>query len=95
EYFNHEKGTFPFFCSVQVNVKFGCAFKAKFNIYLNGAEEGECPFFMIKIFDKTKIGEGKGIFTNPNVFDVDSNEVDEFDKKFDYKEKKVTEGQLE
>lgn len=75
--------------------RFGFESASKFNIYLNGAEEGECPFFMIKIFDNTKIGEGKGIFTNPDVFDVDSNEVDEFDKKFDYKEKKVTEGQLE
>ena len=37
----------------------------------------------------------KGIFHNPEVFDVDEDMVDEFDKNFEYKEKKVLEGQLD
>ena len=37
----------------------------------------------------------KGIFLNPKVFNVDDEEVDDFDKNFAYKEKKVLEGQLE
>lgn len=37
----------------------------------------------------------KGIFLNPEVFNVDDEEVDDFDKNFEYKEKKVLEGQLE
>ena len=37
----------------------------------------------------------KGIFYNPKVFDVDEKNVDEFDKNFEYKEKKVHEGQLD
>ena len=37
----------------------------------------------------------KGIFQNPEVFNVDEEDVDEFDKNFEYKEKRVQEGQLE
>ena len=36
----------------------------------------------------------EGIFTIPDVFDVDESEVDKFDEKFEYRQKKVTEGQL-
>ena len=35
-----------------------------------------------------------GIFKNPDVFDVDESEVDEFDMTFEYKEKIIQEGQL-
>jgi hypothetical protein len=55
---------------------------------------------MIKIMDKYEnifenLNYDKGIFSNPKVFDVDDKEVDEFDKNFEYKEKKVLEGQLD
>ena len=54
----------------------------------------ECPFFMIKVFDEKGLENGQGIFFNPEVFDVNPKDVDEFDKKFEYKEKLVLDGQL-
>jgi hypothetical protein len=36
-----------------------------------------------------------GIFHNPEIFDVNERYVEEFDKNFEYKEKKVLEGQLD
>ena len=55
---------------------------------------------MIKILDEKEntqndLDYDKGIFHNPEVFDVDEKYVDEFDKNFEYKEKKVLEGQLD
>ena len=41
-----------------------------------------------------KIDLKEGIFHNPDVFNVDENDVDEFDKQFEFKEKLVLEGQL-
>ena len=54
----------------------------------------ENPFFMIRIFDIDEISSERGIFKNPSVFNVDENDVDEFDKRFEYKEKLILEGQL-
>ena len=51
-------------------------------------------FFMIKIFDKNKISYETGIFQNPEVFNVNEDEVDEFDKQFEYKKKLILESQL-
>ena len=50
---------------------------------------------MIRVFDESKLKRRTGIFHNPEVFDVDSQDVDEFDKRFEYRQKKVLEGQLE
>ena len=52
---------------------------------------------MIKIFENVLDDEDydKGIFHNPEVFNVDEKDVDEYDKNFEYKEKRVQEGQLE
>lgn len=73
--------------------RFGFVSASKFNIYLEGTDTSEeCPFFMIKIFDDAKLK--KGIFHNPSVFNVNQEDVDEFDKQFEYKEKKVLETQL-
>ena len=51
---------------------------------------------MIKIFENTFKDEDydRGIFYNPEVFNVSEEEADEFDKNFEYKEKRVQEGQL-
>lgn len=74
--------------------RFGFESASKYGIYLNGTDKNEeCPFFMIRIFDNS-ISLDEGIFSVPEVFDVTPEEVDEFDKKFEYKEKKVCEGQL-
>ena len=75
--------------------RFGFESASKYNIFLEGTDtDEECPFFMIKIFDKDKTTFEKSIFTNPDVFNVDEMDVDEFDRQFEYKEKKVLDGQL-
>ena len=75
--------------------RFGFESASKYNLHLEGTDiHEECPFFMIKIFDREKITSDEGIFSNPDVFNVDENDVEEFDKKFEYKQKKVQEGQL-
>lgn len=76
--------------------RFGFESASKYNIYLNGCDiEEECPFFMIKIFNSDDISLKRGIFSNPDVFDVNENDVDEFDKRFEFKQKEVNENQLE
>lgn len=75
--------------------RFGFESASKYNIRLNGCGiGGECPFFMIKIFNVDEITLKKGIFSNPDVFDVDENDVDEFDKRFEFRQKEVNENQL-
>ena len=77
--------------------RFGFESASKYNIFLEGTDTNEeNPFFMIKIFENLFENKDydKGIFINPKVFDVDEKDVDEFDKNFEYKEKKVLEGQL-
>ena len=75
--------------------RFGFESASKYNIYLNGCDiGGECPFFMIKIFNVDEITLKNGIFSNPDVFDVDENDVDEFDKRFEFKQKEVNDNQL-
>ncbi len=75
--------------------RFGFESASKYKLYLEGTDiKEENPFFMIKIFNESEITGKMGIFHNPDVFDVDEDEVDEFDRNFDYKEKLVLEGQL-
>ena len=75
--------------------RFGFESASRYNLFLEGTNRNEeCPFFMIKVFDKENIDSKGGVFSNPDVFNVDEKDVDEFDKKFEYKEKKVQEGQL-
>lgn len=73
--------------------RFGFESASRYNLFLEGTnQDGECPFFMIKIFNEDALKEG--IFSNPDAFNVDENDVDEFDEKFEFKEKKIQEGQL-
>ena len=73
--------------------RFGFEPASEYGIYLEGTDVNEeNPFFMIKIFDESQIKGGT--FKNPDVFDVDESELDEFDKKFEHKEKLILEGQL-
>lgn len=75
--------------------RFGFEAASKYNIFLNGTSpDEENPFFMIKIFDESEIKGDFGIFHNPDVFDVEEKDVDEFDRKFEFKEKLIKEGQL-
>ena len=78
--------------------RFGFESASKYNLFLEGTDtSAENPFFMIRIFENTFNDEeyDKGIFYNPEVFNVSEEEVDEFDERFEYKEKRVQEGQLE
>ncbi len=76
--------------------RFGFISASEYDLYLEGTDMGEeCPFFMIMLFDESELKDGIGIFHNPDVFDVNQEDVDEFDKKFEYKKKEVLEGQLE
>lgn len=78
--------------------RFGFESASKYNLFLDGTDTSEeNPFFMIRIFDRNLItlDYDKGIFYNPKVFDVDEEMLDEFDKRFEYKEKKVLDGQLD
>lgn len=78
--------------------RFGFESASKYNLFLDGTDTSEeNPFFMIRIFDRNLINldYDKGIFHNPKVFDVDEEMLDEFDKRFEYKEKKVLDGQLD
>ena len=55
----------------------------------------EAPFFMIKVFDKNKINDYQGIFSNPESYTVEIELLNEFDKAFPPKIKEKIEGQLE
>ena len=75
--------------------RFGFESASRYNIYLDGTDlNDENPFFMIKIFDNDAISNELGIFHNPDVFNVDEKDVEEFDRQFEFKEKLVLEGQL-
>lgn len=75
--------------------RFGFVSASKYGLYLDGTDsDDENPFFMIKVFDEGKVKKELGIFRNPDVFDVDDEEVDEFDKQFEYMEKLVLDTQL-
>lgn len=75
--------------------RFGFESASKYCLYLNGTDfNEENPFFMIKVFDEGIIKNESGIFHNSDVFDVDENEVDEFDRQFEYREKLVLDTQL-
>lgn len=75
--------------------RFGFVSASRYNIYLDGTDtDDENPFFMIKVFDEDELSGELAVFHNPDVFDVDADEVDEFDRQFEYREKLVLEGQL-
>lgn len=74
--------------------RFGFESASKYEIFLEGTDSNdECPFFMIKVFEENKL-KNNGIFHNPDVFNVNQCDVDEFDKNFEFKEKLVLESQL-
>ena len=63
-------------------------------MFLEGTDTPEeCPFFMIRVFDESKL-KNNGIFHNPEVFNVTQEDVDEFDKDFEHKEKLILDSQL-
>jgi predicted N-acetyltransferase YhbS len=75
--------------------RFGFVSASEYGLYLDGTDlDEENPLFMIRVFDEGKVKKELGIFRNPDVFDVDDDEVDEFDSQFEYREKLVLDTQL-
>ena len=75
--------------------RFGFQSASRYNVFLDGTDlNGENPFFMIRIFDVNAISFKNAIFKNPDAFNVDEEDVDEFDRRFEYKKKLVQDGQL-
>lgn len=73
--------------------KYGFESASKYGIYYEGmSKEDESPFFMIKVLDESKLV--RGIYSDPEVYNIDENELEEFDKHFPIKAKEKREGQL-
>jgi len=75
--------------------RFGFKPASHYKIYYGGMENKENPYFMIKIFHRNKINDLYGIYEEPDVYHVNMDEVEEFDKKFPVKKKEKRDGQLE
>lgn len=76
--------------------KFGFESCSKYKIYYEGLDKNEeAPFFMIKILNDNNIENLKGIYSDPDCYKADEKELEEFDKKFPFKIKEKTEGQIE
>ena len=74
--------------------RFGFESASNYSMFLEGTDTPEeCPFFMIRVFDESKL-KNNGIFHNPEVFNVTQEDVDEFDKDFEHKEKLILDSQL-
>lgn len=68
---------------------------SKFGIYYEGLPKTQdAPFFMVKVLDKTKAKNIKGVYSDPQVYSADDGEVEEFDKNFPPKIKEKKQGQL-
>lgn len=74
--------------------KYGFVSASKYEIYYEGMEKEETPFFMIKILDENKVKELKGIYSDPKCYNIDELELIEFDKLFPKKQKEKRENQL-
>ena len=75
--------------------RFGFESASKYNLFLDGTDTNdECPFFMINLFDGSNLKDNVGIFHNPDVFDVNQEDVDKFDMQFEFKEKLILDTQL-
>lgn len=73
--------------------KYGFESASKYEIYYEGMpKEDEAPFFMIKVLDESKLV--KGIYSDPIIYNIDENELEEFDKQFPTKIKEKREDQL-
>ncbi|RAP53317.1 MAG: hypothetical protein BZ138_01290 [Methanosphaera sp. rholeuAM270] len=73
---------------------FGFESASEYGIQYNDIQD-ETPFFMVKVFDEDKINSLHGIYIDNPCFNVDENELEEFDKKFPFKKKEKLDGQLD
>ena len=75
--------------------RFGFQSASEYNLFLEGTDVNEeSPFFMIRLFDEKNLKDKPGIFHNPEVFNINQRDVDEFDKQFEFKQKMILDSQL-
>ncbi len=75
--------------------KSGFTYASQFGIRYHGMPEGEdAPFFLCMELVDGYLDGITGEYTDPEGYDVDDADVEEFDKTFPYKEKLVLPGQL-
>lgn len=75
--------------------KCGFDYARNFNIRYHGLESGvDDSFFLCKELQKGCLSNLSGEYFTPEVYYVDPKEVDEFDKNFEYKEKKKLKSQI-
>lgn len=74
--------------------KYGFVLSSTYNIYYEGLENEESPFFMVKVLNEKNITKYEGIYSDLEIFNVTEEEVSDFDKNFSPKEKLVLPGQL-
>lgn len=76
--------------------KYGFESASKYNIFYEGMNTSEeIPFFMICILNKEKFNLTDGFYSDPECYNINEKELEEFDKKFPFKIKEKREGQLE
>lgn len=75
--------------------KSGFTFASEFGIRYHGLPDGEdASFFLCKELEKGYLDNVTGEYATPNVYFVDENDAEQFDKAFPPKEKLVLPGQL-
>lgn len=75
--------------------RFGFESASKYGIYLEGIPmEDQSPFFMVRCLEEYALSGVNGYFSFDDCYNVDEEELEEFDKGFDEKKKEVREGQL-
>ncbi len=75
--------------------RFGFEPCSLYGIYYEGMPKTEpAPFFMIKVFDKEKVENLSGVYSDPKCYFVSDEDVEAFDKRFPAKEKLKKEGQI-
>lgn len=75
--------------------KYGFVSCDKYGIYYDGLSKDEpAPFFMIKVLDEDKVKKIKGVYKDPDVYNVDEKDLELFDQMFPEKVKEVNNSQL-
>lgn len=75
--------------------RFGFEPASKYGIHMEAIPmEDEAPFFMVKTLKDDALSDVRGFYVFDDCYNVDKEEVDQFDKLFEEKKKEVREGQL-
>lgn len=75
--------------------RFGFESASRYGIFYEGMDKTEeSPFFMIKVLDAEKSKDIKGVYSDPECYQVKDEDMEQFDKRFPPKVKEIREGQL-